>query len=119
MKADMKSVFGSDDESIEQTRVRGRLDDRIAIAVLKCSSTGQLYYLRVPPRLNRVEHARQWLCGVDIEGVEEEYIRDRWNRRMGATDGERRELSPSQQALMQAEIERGKQGQKLEFISEA
>ena len=119
LKADMKSIFGSDDESTEQTRVRSRLDDRIAIAVLKCSSTGQLYYLRVPPRLNRVEHARQWLCGVDIESVEEEYIRDRWNRRMGAANGEQRELSPSQQAMMHAEIARSGQRQKLEFISEA
>ena len=115
----MKSICGSDDESVEQTRVRSRLDDRIAIAVLKCSSTGQLYYLRVPPRLNRVEHARQWLCGVDIEGVEEEYIRERWNRRMGAVDGERRELSPAQQAVMHAEIAQGGQRQKLEFIREA
>lgn len=119
LKADTRSIFGSDDESIERTRVRSRLDDRIAIAVLKCSSTGQLYYLRVPPRLNRVEHARQWLCGVDIESVEEEYIRDSWNRRMVAVDGKRLELSPSQQAMMQAEIARGKQRQELEFISEA
>jgi len=116
LKAEVKNIFTLDNESLEQMRVRNRLDEQIAIAVLKCPSTGQLYYLRVPPRLKKVEHARQWLCGVDIEGVEEEYIRDRW---MWPADGRRRELSPSQQETMKHEIERAKQREKLEFVAEA
>jgi len=116
LKADMKKIFKLNNQSMEQMRARNRLNQQIAIAVLKCPSTGQLYYLRVPPRLNKVEHARQWLCGVDIEGIEEEYIRDRW---MTPANGRRRELSPSQQDTMRDEIERAKQREKLEFISEA
>jgi len=116
LKADMNKIFTLDDESMEQMRARNRLDEQIAIAVLKCPSTGQLYYLRVPPRLNKVEHARQWLCGVDIESIEEEYIRDRW---MSSTDGRSQELSRSQQEAMQNEIAQAKQREKLEFVSEA
>jgi len=116
LKADMKSIFMQDDQSMEQIRVSNRLDEQIAIAVLKCPSTGQLYYLRVPPRLKKVEHARQWLCGIDIEGVEEEYIRDRW---MMPADAGRRELSPSEQEAMKNEIARAKQQEKLEFVTEA
>ena len=116
LKADMKNIFNLDNESVEQVRVRNRLDDQIAIAVLKCPSTGQLYYLRVPPRLKKVEHARQWLCGVDIEGVEEEYIQDRWMR---TASREQQELSPSQQEAMRNEIAQAKQREKLEFVSEA
>ncbi len=112
----MKNIFTLDNDSLEQMRARNRLDEQIAIAVLKCPSTGQLYYLRVPPGLNRVEHARQWLCGVDIEGIEEEYIRDRWMRQAG---GRNRELSPSQQQTMKNEVERAKQLEKLEFVCEA
>jgi hypothetical protein len=95
---------------------RGRLDEQIAIAVLTCPSTGQLYYLRVPPRLKRVEHARQWLCGIDIESIEEEYIRDRWMR---FTNGARRQLAPAQQKAMTGEIERARQRERLEFVAEA
>jgi hypothetical protein len=116
LKAEVKSIFMQDDQSMEQVRATNRLDDQIAIVVLKCPSTGQLYYLRVPPRLNKVEHARQWLCGIDIEGVEEEYIRDRW---MMAADAGRRELSPSEQEAMKNEIARSKQQEKLEFVTEA
>lgn len=116
LKADVKDIFTLDDESLEQMRARNRLDEQIAIAVLKCPSTGQLYYLRVPPRLEKVEHARQWLCGVDIEGIEEEYIRDRW---MGPVNGRMRELSPSQQKVMRSEIASAKQREKLEFVAEA
>lgn len=116
LKADVKKIFKLDNKSMEQMRVRNRLDDQIAIAVLKCPSTGQLYYLRVPPRLKKVGHARQWLCGVDIEGIEEEYIRDRWMRQAG---GRRRELSPSQQEAMRNEIAQAKEREKLEFASEA
>jgi hypothetical protein len=116
LKADMKSILKLDDESLEEVRARNMLDDRIAIVVLKCPSTGQLYYLRVPPGLNKVEHARQWLCGVDIENVEEEYIRDRWNRISGQRQGG---LLESQQNSMEAEIKRAGQLERLEFISEA
>jgi len=116
LKADIKEIFAPTDKAIDQIGIRTGLDEQIAIAVLKCPSTGQLYYLRVPPRLKKVEHARQWLCGVDIEGIEEEYIRDRWM--MGA-DGTVRELSPSQQEAMRTEIERAKQREKLEFVAEA
>ena len=116
LMAEVKKIFTLDNESLEQMRVRNRLDEQIAIVVLKCPSTGQLYYLRVPPRLKKVEHARQWLCGVDIEGIEEEYIRDRWMRQVGGTS---RELSPSQQETMRDEIERAKQREKLEFVTEA
>jgi hypothetical protein len=116
LKADMGKIFTLDDESIEQMRTTNRLDDQIAIAVLKCPSTGQLYYLRVPPRLKKVEHARQWLCGVDIEGIEEEYIRDRWMTTVG---GSGRELSPSQEESMRNEIAQAKQRERLEFVSEA
>jgi len=105
-----------DDEGVQRIREMNRLDEQIAIAVLKCPSTGQLYYLRVPPRLNKVEHARQWLCGIDIEGIEEEYIRDSWMRQVG---GRSSQLSPSQQETMKDEIERAKQREKLEFVSEA
>jgi hypothetical protein len=116
LKAEVKKIFTLDNESLEQMRVRNRLDEQIAIAVLKCPSTGQLYYLRVPPRLKKVEHARQWLCGIDIEGSEEEYILDRW---MTAADGRRRELSPSQQETMKNEIAQARQREKLEFVTEA
>ena len=116
LKAEVKKIFTLDDESLEQMRVRNRLDEQIAIAVLKCPSTAQLYYLRVPPRLKKVEHARQWLCGVDIEGIEEEYIRDRWMR---PANGRRRELSPPQQKVMRSEIASAKQREKLEFVAEA
>jgi len=116
LKADVSKIFTPNDQFMEQLRVRNRLDEQIAIALLKCPSTGQLYYLRVPPRLNKVEHARQWLCGVDIEGIEEEYIRQRW---MMMADGRRQELSPSQQHVMGAEIARAKQHEKLEFVAEA
>lgn len=92
-------------QSAQQIRARSGLDEQIAIVVLKCPSTGQLYYLRVPPRLNKVEHARQWLCGVDIEGIEEEYIRQRW---MMTADGRMQELSPSQQQVMENEISRAR-----------
>jgi len=116
LKANVKKIFTLDNDSLEQMRARNRLDEQIAIVVLKCPSTGQLYYLRVPPRLKKVEHARQWLCGIDIEGSEEEYIRDRW---MTAADGSRRELSQSQQETMRNEIAQAKQREKLEFVTEA
>jgi hypothetical protein len=116
LKADVSKIFMPEHQSTQQIRARSGLDDQIAIAVLKCPSTGQLYYLRVPPRLNKVEHARQWLCGVDIEGIEEEYIRQRW---MMTADGRMQELSPSQQQVMESEISRAKQRQKLEFVAEA
>jgi len=116
LKAEVKKIFTLDNDSLEQMRVRNGLDEQIAIVVLKCPSTGQLYYLRVPPRLKKVEHARQWLCGVDIEGSEEEYIRDRWTT---AADGSRRELSQSQQEAMKNEIAQARQREKLEFVCEA
>jgi hypothetical protein len=116
LKADVSKIFTPNDHFMEQLRVRNRLDEQIVIALLKCPSTGQLYYLRVPPRLNKVEHARQWLCGVDIEGIEEEYIRQRW---MMTSDGRMQELSPSQQQVMENEISRARQRQKLEFVAEA
>jgi hypothetical protein len=116
LKAEVKQIFTPDDQSIEQLRVRNRLDDQIAIVVLKCPSTGQLYYLRVPPRLNKVEHARQWLCGIDIEGIEEEYIRQRW---MARADGMGRQLSSPEQEAMINEIARAKRQEKLEFVAEA
>lgn len=116
LKIDVKDIFKLDGESMERMRERNRLDNQIAIAVLKCPSTGQLYYLRVPPRLKKVEHARQWLCGIDIENVEERYIRDRY---MAATDGGRRRLSTSEKEAMKDDIELAKQREKLEFVSEA
>jgi len=116
LKAEVKEIFTLDNNSLEQMRVRNRLNEQIAIAVLKCPSTGQLYYLRVPPRLKKIEHAKQWLCGIDIEAIEEEYIRDRW---MTTANENRRELSPSQQQAMKNEIERSKQRERLEFVSEA
>jgi hypothetical protein len=116
LKADMNRIFTPNDEPMVQTRVRNGFDEQIAIAALKCPSTGQLYYLRVPPRLNKVEHARQWLCGIDIESVEEQYIRDRWARSVG---GGAMSLTPSQQTMMDAEIVRAGQRQRLEFVSEA
>lgn len=116
LKADMNKIFPLDDESMEQMRERSQLDDQIAIAVLKCPSTGQLYYLRVPPGLEKVEHARQWLCGIDIENVEERYIRDRY---IATADGGRRGLSASQKEEMRDEIAQAKQREKLEFVSEA
>ena len=116
LKADVKDIFKLDGESMEQMRERNRLDDQIAIAVLKCPSTGQLYYLRVPPRLKKVEHARQWLCGIDIENVEELYIRDSF---MATTDGGGQGLSESENEVMRDEIAEAKQREKLEFVSEA
>jgi hypothetical protein len=116
LKAEVKEIFTLDNNSLEQMRLRSRLDEQITIVVLKCPSTGQLYYLRVPPRLKKIEHARQWLCGIDIESIEEDYIRDRW---MTAPGGGRRELSSSQQEAMKAEIEQAKQRQGLKFVAEA
>ncbi len=116
LKADVKKIFTLDDKSLEQMSARSRLDDQIAIAVLKCPSTGQLYYLRVPPRLEKVEHARQWLCGIDIENVEEQYIRDRYT---SAADGGGRGLSESEKEAMKDDVARAKQREKLEFVSEA
>jgi len=84
--------------------------------VLKCTSTGQLYYLRVPPRLKKVEHARQWLCGIDIEAAEEVYVRERWQR---PANGRNRVLSPSEQSVMEAELLRASEREKLEFVAEA
>jgi hypothetical protein len=115
LKAEVKKIFTLDNDSLEQMRARSRLDEQIAIVVLKCPSTGQLYYLRVPPRLKKVEHARQWLCGVDIEGIEEEYILDRWMR---PADGTSQQLSASQQEAMKGEIARAQQREKLEFVNE-
>jgi hypothetical protein len=112
LKVDINKIFVSDDEST----IPVGFDEQLAIAVLKCPSTGQLYYLRVPPRLNKVEHARQWLCGIDIESVEEEYIRGRWTRSAG---GEPVNLSPSLQGMLDAEITRARQRQRLEFVNEA
>ena len=116
LKADVDKIFNFDNESLEQSTMRNRLDRHIAIAVLKCPSTGQLYYLRVPPRLKKVEHARQWLCCIDIENVEEEYIRERWLRR---TNGGNRELSQSEQSVMEAELLRASERERLEFVAEA
>jgi hypothetical protein len=70
----------------------------------------------VPPRLNKVEHARQWLCGIDIESVEPEYIRDRWTRPLGGAPST---LTPAAQQSMDAELARAGQRERLEFISEA
>jgi hypothetical protein len=116
LKADTRSISGSDAESMGRTRVQPLIDDHIAIAELKCPSTSQLYYLRVPPRLKNVEHARQWLCGIDIESVEQEYIRDSWARVAG---GDLSRLPAHQQIAMNHEIEQAKQRQRLEFVSEA
>ncbi len=116
LKADVNNLLAPDDKSSVSFAVRNGFDEQIAIAELKCPSTGQLYYLRVPPRLKRVEHARQWLCGIDIEEVEDEYIRDRWASFAG---GELSRLSATQKTMMQNEIERAKQQQRLEFVSEA
>ena len=116
LKADVAKILSPNSTPIEPVRLRSGFDARLAIAVLKCPSTGQLYYLRVPPRLNKVEHARQWLCGIDIESVEEEYIRDRW---AGSVNGETANLSTSLQAMLDAELTRAAQRQRLEFISEA
>ena len=116
LKADVNSLLAPDDRSAIPFTVRNGIDEQVAIAELKCPSTGQLYYLRVPPRLNKVEHARQWLCGIDIEDVEPRYIEDRWAARAG---GELSRLSATQKATMQNEIERAKQQQRLEFVSEA
>ena len=116
LKADVAKILSPNSTPIEPVRLRSGFDARLAIAVLKCPSTGQLYYLRVPPRLNKVEHARQWLCGIDIESVEEQYIRDRWARSIG---GGAMSLTPSQQTMMDVEIVRAGQRQRLEFVSEA
>jgi hypothetical protein len=112
LKADINKIFASDDEST----IPVGLDEQLAIVVLKCPSTGQLYYLRVPPRLKKVEHARQWLCGIDIESVEEEYIRDRL---AGSVNGESVNLTPLQQVTLNTEIVRARQRQRMEFVSEA
>jgi hypothetical protein len=116
LKADVNSLPTPNNESTVPITVRNGFDEQVAIAVLKCPSTGQLYYLRVPPRLNKVEHARQWLCGIDIEGLEEEYIRDRWARPLGVAP---MSLTPSQQTRMEAELSGAAQRQRLEFVSEA
>jgi hypothetical protein len=116
LKADVNSLLTPNDKSMVPMTSRNGFDEQVAIAVLKCPSTGQLYYLRVPPGLNKVEHARQWLCGIDIESVEQEYIRDRWSRPLG---GALMPLTPSQQSRMEAELSRAAQRQRLEFVSEA
>jgi hypothetical protein len=112
LKVDINKILVPDDEST----IPVGLDEQLAIVVLKCPSTGQLYYLRVPPRLKKVEHARQWLCGIDIESVEEEYIRDRL---AGSVNGESVNLTPLQQVTLNTEIARARQRQRLEFVSEA
>jgi hypothetical protein len=116
LKADVNSLLAPNEQSAVSIAVRNGFDEQVAIAVLKCPSTGQLYYLRVPPILNKVEHARQWLCGIDIESVEQEYIRDRWARPLS---GAPTSLTPSQQSRMEAELARAAQRQRLEFVSEA
>jgi len=116
LKADVAKILSPNSTPVEPVRLRSGFDARLAIAVLKCPSTGQLYYLRVPPRLNKVEHARQWLCGIDIESVEEEYIRDRWSITNG---GGPMSLTSSQQTMLDAEIARAAQRPRLEFVSEA
>ena len=116
LKADVAKILSPNSTPIEPVRLRSGFDARLAIAVLKCPSTGQLYYLRVPPRLNKVEHARQWLCGIDIESVEEEYIRDRWSITNG---GGPMSLTSSQQTMLDTEIARAAQRPRLEFVSEA
>jgi hypothetical protein len=105
LKADIKEIFGQDNLPPRLT------DEQIAIAVLKCTSTGQLYYLRVPPMLKRVEHARQWLCGIDIQRIEEEYIRDRYSPERG--------LNASRQQIMENELRQAKHREKLVFAAEA
>jgi hypothetical protein len=105
LKADIKEIFGEDNLPSRLT------DEQIAIAVLKCTSTGQLYYLRVPPMLTKVEHARQWLCGIDIQRIEEEYIRDRYSPNRG--------LNPSRQQIMENELRQAKHREKLVFAAEA
>jgi len=112
LKVDINKIFALDDGST----IPVGFDEQLAIAVLKCPSTGQLYYLRVPPRLDKVEHARQWLCGIDIESVEEEYIRDRL---AGSVNGEPVNLTPLQEVMLNTEIARARQRQRLEFVSEA
>jgi hypothetical protein len=112
LKVDINKIFAPDDEST----IPVGFDEQLAIVVLKCPSTGQLYYLRVPPRLKKVEHARQWLCGIDIESVEEEYIRDRL---AGSVNGESVNLTPLQEVTLNTEIARARQRQRLEFVSEA
>jgi hypothetical protein len=116
LKADVNSLLAPNDQSAVSIAARNGFDEQIAIAVLKCPSTAQLYYLRVPPRLNKVEHARQWLCGIDIESVEPEYIRNRWTRPLGGAPST---LTPAAQQSMDAELARAGQRQRLEFISEA
>jgi len=116
LKADVNSLLAPNEKSAVPIAVRNGFDEQVAIAVLKCPSTGQLYYLRVPPGLNKIEHARQWLCGIDIESVEEDYIRERWARPLG---GAPTALTPSQQTRMEAELSRAAQRQRLEFASEA
>jgi hypothetical protein len=116
LKADINRIFASDNESTIPVGVPSGFDEQLAIVVLKCPSTGQLYYLRVPPRLNKVEHARQWLCGIDIESVEEEYIRERL---AGSVNGESVNLTPLQEVTLNTEIVRARQRQRLEFASEA
>jgi hypothetical protein len=112
LKVDINKILAPDNEST----IPVGLDEQLAIVVLKCPSTGQLYYLRVPPRLKKVEHARQWLCGIDIESVEEEYIRDRL---AGSVNGEPVNLTPLQEVTLNTEIVRARQRQRLEFVSEA
>ncbi len=116
LKADVNRLLAPNDKSAVPIAARNGFDEQVAIAVLRCPSTGQLYYLRVPPRLSKVEHARQWLCGIDIESMEEEYIRDRWARPLG---GAPTSLTPSQQSRMEAEFARAAQRQRLEFVCEA
>jgi hypothetical protein len=116
LKVHINRIFASDNESTIPVGVPSGFDEQLAIVVLKCPSTGQLYYLRVPPRLNKVEHARQWLCGIDIESVEEEYIRERL---AGSVNGEPVNLTPLQEVTLNTEIVRARQRQRLEFVSEA
>ncbi len=116
LKAEVKQIFSLSDESLKDMRAFNRLDEVLAIAMLKCPSTGQFYYLRVPPALKKVEHARQWLCGVDIEDVEVEYVKDRW---MGLPRQDESKMTASQKAVLNAQIDQAAKRQKLVFLSEA
>ena len=116
LKTELKDVLSGSSQSAATLDPRNRFDDRIAIAMLRCPSTGQLFYLRVPPGVNKAEHARQWLCGIDIEQVEEEYVRERWRPLANERTGQ---LTPTQQTMLDAELEQARSRTQLEFVGEA
>jgi hypothetical protein len=55
---------------IEEGTVFG-VDRMMRLIKVICPSTQQVYLLRVPPNINKLEQARQWTFGLQRQGIEQ------------------------------------------------